>query len=467
MQFSERNFHIQHLLADLGLLTCALSIAGMWSRADTGSAFVRLSMYLGLWILITQRLHTYRGVPRRTVRWTLLQPLEATLLTLGAGGLFTIALFDDLALQPWMAFVAALAAAGGLRLAIAQFASMLVEPDEVRVLMIGAGRTPAQVKRSVRSISGSLRVLGFVPFPEETVTLDASGHPTAGNAAGLFQNLSEVLISHRAELAVIAPGQDVAMGDVRHVFSLCDEVGMSVQYFPPFLDLHNLRVSVLAPRGKQPDRRRVQVELASGPNEAFSSMVKRSMDLVGALFGCLILAPVFLACAIAVKLQGGRGPVFYRQRRTGMSGQEFDCLKFRTMVPNAHLRQEELRQGSVQDGPAFKIPDDPRITKIGKFLRKYSLDELPQLFNILRGEMSLVGPRPPTPDEVVKYDWWQRRRLSVKPGLTCIWQVEGRNRVSFKRWMEMDLEYIDNWSPWLDVKLICRTFHTVLRGTGM
>jgi lipopolysaccharide/colanic/teichoic acid biosynthesis glycosyltransferase len=148
-------------------------------------------------------------------------------------------------------------------------------------------------------------------------------------------------------------------------------------------------------------------------------------------------------------------------------GETFNCLKFRTMHVGAQSQQELLRKASIQDGPAFKIPEDPRITLIGRFLRKFSLDELPQLWNVLVGDMSLVGPRPPIPVEVEKYTWWQRRRISVKPGLTCLWQVYGRNRVSFKRWVEMDLFYIDNWSLWLDLKLIAHTFRVVLGGTGM
>jgi lipopolysaccharide/colanic/teichoic acid biosynthesis glycosyltransferase len=151
----------------------------------------------------------------------------------------------------------------------------------------------------------------------------------------------------------------------------------------------------------------------------------------------------------------------------GESGRTFGCLKFRTMRVGAHAQQHLLRPASKQDGPAFKMPDDPRVTPVGRVLRKFSLDELPQLLNVLIGDMSIVGPRPPIPSEVDRYAWWQRRRISIKPGLTCIWQVYGRNRVSFKRWVEMDLFYIDNWSLWLDLKLIVHTVRVVLSGTGM
>ena len=180
----------------------------------------------------------------------------------------------------------------------------------------------------------------------------------------------------------------------------------------------------------------------------------------------MALLPVLLACALVVKLTS-RGPVLYQQTRVGRMGRTFRCLKFRTMHEGAHDQQTLLLPANQQDGPAFKIDGDPRVTKVGRILRKYSLDELPQLVNVLLGDMSLVGPRPPVPSEVEQYSWWQRRRISIKPGLTCVWQVYGRNRVSFKRWVEMDLFYIDNWSLWMDFKLIAKTVRVVLRGTGM
>ena len=193
---------------------------------------------------------------------------------------------------------------------------------------------------------------------------------------------------------------------------------------------------------------------------------KRTVDILGASAAILALAPILMAAAIAVKCTS-KGPILFRQERTGRDGTVFRCLKFRTMRLGAHAQQEALRALSIQDGPAFKIPKDPRLTRIGGFLRRYSLDELPQLFNVLFGTMSLVGPRPPIPGEVARYAWWQRRRVSVKPGLTCLWQVVGRNRVPFQRWVEMDLHYIDNWSFWLDAALLARTLPAVLRGTGM
>ncbi|MGK0205294.1 MAG: lipopolysaccharide/colanic/teichoic acid biosynthesis glycosyltransferase [Planctomycetota bacterium] len=193
---------------------------------------------------------------------------------------------------------------------------------------------------------------------------------------------------------------------------------------------------------------------------------KHTIDVLGATLGILILLPVLAVCALAVRLTSN-GPILFRQPRIGKNGQAFICLKFRTMTLGAQDQLHLLRQSSTQDGPAFKMPNDPRVTLAGRYLRKYSLDELPQLFNILLGDMSLVGPRPSVPSEVEEYAPWQLRRIMIKPGLTCIWQVWGRNQVSFNRWMEMDLAYIDNWSLWLDIKLIIHTIPAMAKGTGM
>lgn len=201
-------------------------------------------------------------------------------------------------------------------------------------------------------------------------------------------------------------------------------------------------------------------------HRGLAPLIKRSLDVVGSTAALTLLLPVFVGCALAVKASS-TGPIFFRQTRVGRDGRTFGCFKFRTMQPGSEERQEQLRRASIQDGPAFKLRSDPRITRVGRVLRRYSLDELPQFLNVLIGDMSMVGPRPPLPAEVEQYSPWQRRRISVKPGLTCIWQVHGRNRVSFDRWVAMDLHYIDHWSLWLDLKLILHTVRVVLAGTGM
>ena len=203
------------------------------------------------------------------------------------------------------------------------------------------------------------------------------------------------------------------------------------------------------------------------PDASWQSVLKQMIDFVVALVAVIGLAVPFSIIALLIK-RGSPGPILFRQQRCGLNGQPFTIFKFRTMASDAEQRKHELAAMNEMSGPVFKMKNDPRVTRIGKFLRKYSADELPQFFNVLRGEMSLVGPRPLPVDEVKRFDdLAHRRRLSVKPGLTCLWQISGRNNVTdFKDWVRLDLEYIDNWSLWLDVKIICRTIPIVLIGTG-
>jgi exopolysaccharide biosynthesis polyprenyl glycosylphosphotransferase len=192
---------------------------------------------------------------------------------------------------------------------------------------------------------------------------------------------------------------------------------------------------------------------------------KRFFDLLASGAGLLLLLPLFAIIAFLIKLDG-RGPVFYKSLRCGKKGKLFNFYKFRSMVYNADSQKENLRCKSEVEGPIFKIKDDPRITKIGKILRRYSLDELPQLINVFKGQMSLVGPRPPTPDEVANYHSWQKRRLNVKPGITCLWQVRGRSDLTFYKWMKWDLWYIDNWSFRLDLQILLWTIPAVFKKRG-
>jgi lipopolysaccharide/colanic/teichoic acid biosynthesis glycosyltransferase len=194
--------------------------------------------------------------------------------------------------------------------------------------------------------------------------------------------------------------------------------------------------------------------------------VKRLLDVVFSLCLLLPLLPVFLAISIAVKL-GSAGPVFYRWKVVGRGGQPFTGYKFRSMVANADSLRHELASLNEMTGPVFKISGDPRVTKVGAWLRKYSLDELPQLYNVLKGDMSLVGPRPPLVTEYAQFSEYQRQKVAVKPGITCLWQVNGRNKISdFDEWVRLDLEYIQRWSLSLDLVILMRTVVTVILGSG-
>ncbi len=193
--------------------------------------------------------------------------------------------------------------------------------------------------------------------------------------------------------------------------------------------------------------------------------MKKAFDVFFSLFVIMLIFPVFLIIAIAIRLEDG-GSVFFIQERVGLNGRRFLIFKFRTMVANAEALKISLLDQNEQNGPVFKIANDPRVTRIGRFLRKTSFDELPQFFNVILGDMSVVGPRPPIPSEVEKYERWQERRLTVKPGITCTWQVSARNNVSFNEWVKLDLEYIDNWSLNQDVVLILKTVKVVFTRTG-
>jgi len=192
---------------------------------------------------------------------------------------------------------------------------------------------------------------------------------------------------------------------------------------------------------------------------------KRMVDIIGSLIALLLLFPVGILIGLAIKFTTP-GPVLFVQERCGFNGRLFKLLKFRTMVRNAEALKTSLSSYNEMAGPVFKMKDDPRVTAVGGFLRRFSLDEFPQFINVLKGDMSLVGPRPPTPDEVEQYDRWQRRRLSMKPGLTCLWQCNGRSRIDFDEWMRLDLEYIDRWSLALDFRILLKTIPAVILGIG-
>jgi exopolysaccharide biosynthesis polyprenyl glycosylphosphotransferase len=243
------------------------------------------------------------------------------------------------------------------------------------------------------------------------------------------------------------------------VVRLCQDEGKIAR-----MPLHILERTLLAGRVEELDGVPIY-SMAVGPDRALGLAAKRIVDIAVSALLLFALAPVMAIVAVAI-VRDSPGPAIFRQRRVGVNGRVFNVIKFRTMSVDAEQRLEELLQHNEIRGPAFKIAEDPRITRSGRWMRRTSLDELPQLWNVLRGQMSLVGPRPPLPIEVAKYDVWHRRRLSMKPGITGLWQVDARRDPDFDRWVETDLQYIDNWSFWLDLKIIARTVPAVLSGSG-
>ncbi len=207
------------------------------------------------------------------------------------------------------------------------------------------------------------------------------------------------------------------------------------------------------------------IHFQTPPGDSWQLALKRFIDIVVSLLGMIVFSPLFVALALGVKTS--KGPVFFRQKRMGLNGRIFQMYKFRSMFFGAERSLAALRASNEMSGPVFKMRDDPRITRFGRFMRRFSLDELPQLWNVFIGDMSLVGPRPPIPGEVSLYDRKSRRRLSMRPGITCIWQVSGRNEITeFRDWVALDLQYIDNWSLMRDIGLLLRTIPAVIFGTG-
>jgi exopolysaccharide biosynthesis polyprenyl glycosylphosphotransferase len=269
------------------------------------------------------------------------------------------------------------------------------------------------------------------------------------------------LLHQRSPSGVILSARHTYFGQVERAIQACELEGVDVWLVADFFRTQISRTTFDELYG------RPVIVFRSVPEYAWQGIVKQGIDICGALALIVLCSPVLAWAALRIKFTS-TGPVLFRQRRCGLNGRPLTMLKFRSMVSDAEQRKVELAALNEMTGPVFKLTNDPRVTPIGRILRKWSIDELPQLFNVLRGEMSLVGPRPLPVDEVERFDDpSHRRRLSVKPGITCLWQVSGRSQVTdFKDWVRLDLEYIDNWSLWLDIKILCRTLPFVIVGTG-
>jgi exopolysaccharide biosynthesis polyprenyl glycosylphosphotransferase len=250
------------------------------------------------------------------------------------------------------------------------------------------------------------------------------------------------------------------LGRFEDVFLLCEEVGVKTRLVLDFFPHVLARVELEELEGTP------LLTFSTTPEDDLAFLLKRSLDVaLSVAIGVVSIVPLAVA-AVLIKLTS-RGPVLFRQTRCGLNGRPFTLLKLRTMVEGAESRLGDVRHLNEHDGPVFKAAKDPRVTWFGRLIRRFSFDELPQVWNVLKGEMSLVGPRPPLPEEVARYERWQRRRLSMKPGVTGLWQVSGRNDITdFDEWLQLDLAYIDNWSLSLDAKILLRTIPTVLSGKG-
>ena len=320
-----------------------------------------------------------------------------------------------------------------------------------RVIVLGSQTRETPAHGETDQLENAIR-LGSLGDIE--VVAHADLHNTRPN------ELANLLHDTSANAVIISPRQAL-FGDIEQAIQICELEGVEVWLLADFFQTRLSQTTADDLNGHP------VLVFRTGPDASWQALAKTAIDFVGALLLLICTSPVILLAAIAVKLTSP-GPVLFRQQRAGLNGQPFTMLKFRTMVTNAEQLKQELAQLNEMTGPVFKVTNDPRITRIGRHLRRYSIDELPQLWNVLSGEMSLVGPRPLPVDEVRHFDDpAHRRRLSVKPGLTCLWQVSGRNNVcDFQEWVRLDLEYIDNWSLWLDIKILVRTVPAVFAGAG-
>jgi exopolysaccharide biosynthesis polyprenyl glycosylphosphotransferase len=326
------------------------------------------------------------------------------------------------------------------------------------MLILGTNARAIEFAQKIKDQpSRGYQILGFVDenWPG-LAEFKSTGFKLVASYEGLAEYLRRNVVD---EVAIYLPLRSYHE-HASQVAALCQEHGIAMRLAADIFDLRTARSRAEFFDGAY------HISTYTGVRDEWPLVVKRAIDLAISFTFLVLLSPLFLAVAIAIKLSS-QGPIFFRQERLGLNKRRFYIYKFRTMVPNAEKLMAELEAKNEVSGPVFKIKDDPRITGIGKILRRTSIDELPQLLNILKGEMSLVGPRPlPKRDYEGFSEDWQRRRFSVRPGITCLWQVNGRSSIPFEQWMRLDLQYMDEWSLWLDLKILARTIPAVLRGSG-
>lgn len=464
----EGNRFIRQAQVSVDLAVTVLSFyAAYFLRSSVGDVQLRpFSEYLFLlylivpvWLFLLLNYRCYQSLRVKSL-WQTLAPVSRAVLAGGFTLMAAIFVFklEYISRALVIMFIAIdLAALSLIRTALYLFSHSVRRKgyNYRSILIVGSGR---RAESFAKILDGhkewGLRVIGFVDYDDSP-----SRRVDSRRFIGSLSQLPDIITSSQVDEVVFIVPRNGLEKIERHVL-FCEEIGIKASVSADFYS-HKLAKASYE-------------ELQGWPLLSFTPyprieewfVLKRTMDIVFSFLILLLSAPIFVAASIAVKASSP-GPVFFRQTRCGMNGRRFDLLKFRTMVVNADRLKSTIEHLNEMSGPVFKAKNDPRITRVGRFLRKYSLDELPQLINVLKGDMSLVGPRPPLPDEVAKYDMWQRRRLSVPPGLTCIWQVAGRNRIGFDQWMKLDLEYIDNWSLSRDFKIIMKTIPAVLRGTGV
>lgn len=323
------------------------------------------------------------------------------------------------------------------------------------VLVVGWNDRSAKFLKWVKeSPEFGLHLLGIIDAPN-------GSHPQTLNPTPLggLKDLEPILRNQVVdEVFVFLPIKSF-YSEIEEVLNICERVGIETKIPTDPFNRHFSRAKISI-YGDLP-----VINFYSSPKMNVQLIIKRLLDIIISAVILILFFPVLLVVALLIKITS-EGPIFFKQTRVGYNGRIFTCIKFRTMVKGADEFKKDLLHLNEMDGPVFKIRKDPRATKVGRILRKISIDEIPQFINVLMGDMSMVGPRPPVPEEVTQYDLNYRKRLSMKPGITCFWQINGRNKISFEKWMELDKQYIDRWSLWLDIRIMAKTIPAVLKRSG-
>lgn len=463
-------------LADIGAVVLAYALTTLFLiKEERGISIMQfLSIRakvsnLGIFILVLLVCHTalslcglYRSRRLSKRRTDVLDILKATAVTvacfvvLSAGFSIRMVTVDFLALFGVLTFLVL----SLVRLTARLFAARIRAhgADLRQLLILGTNPRAVEFARKITADKQrGYRLLGFVDDDWPGINgLKTTGFSVVSDYAGLAEYLRRNVVD---EVAIYLPFGSFYKNSLE-VANLCQLHGIVMRLSSDVFGLNPSRM-----RSEEFDGEGY-LTTYTGSADMWPLLFKRVVDIVGASVVLLLLAPVLIAAALAIKLTS-KGPVMFLQERIGFNKRRFKIFKFRTMVTDAEKLMADLEKCNEASGPVFKMKNDPRITPIGRILRKTSIDELPQLFNVLEGTMSLVGPRPlPIRDYEGFNEDWQRRRFSVKPGITCLWQVNGRSGISFEKWMQLDLQYMDEWSLWLDFKILVKTVPAVLKGSG-
>jgi exopolysaccharide biosynthesis polyprenyl glycosylphosphotransferase len=464
LNHTARPTEVMARVLDLGALACALPLAyALHQRVGVVGRAVLLDRYFMpllttvlAWGVAAWVYRVYDARPH-SMRDEFLRIARA--LVLVAFAVFAIIFFTKVQwvsrLLTGLYFAVSLALIWTIRLALRWGARAAGSfPGATRFYAVmGSGELASEIISNMRAHpEWGMTLAGFVL--EDGARAPDSSAPILGR----IDDLGRILEEHVVDDVVFAVPRE-RLHSIEDAVKVCEEQGVGVLIALDVLRFGNARMSVGDLNGLP------MLALTRTPSDDLALAAKRAFDVAVSFLVLLLLSPVFLAVAIAIKIDSP-GPVFFKQTRVGLQGRIFGIWKFRSMYLDAEARLESLRAQNEMSGPVFKMRNDPRITRVGRFIRRTSLDEFPQFWNVLRGEMSVVGPRPPIPAEVRQYKRWQRRRLSVKPGITCVWQISGRNNIDFDRWMELDLEYIDQWSLWADIRICLKTIPAVLGSRG-